>query len=155
MHDLVQRVINVLGSPEISVDDQHAPRLYSRLLQGLLDIAKVDTSTLKYQRKSKSQSPRDLSSMSPPTLSEEPSSGLMNAKPVSNPVSSVMSPDPFDFTVQSDPYISNSAYSDRNGTGMNVPEFFMPPLPLDNEMLHSVHSLTNSYEFSGMVLPGV
>ena len=38
--------------------------------------------------------------------------------------------------------------------GLNVQEFFAPPLPFDGELLHSMQNLTNSTEWEGMVLPG-
>jgi len=40
-------------------------------------------------------------------------------------------------------------------TGLNLQEFFVPPLPFDGELLHSVQNLTNSTEWDGMVLPGM
>ncbi|OSX58940.1 hypothetical protein POSPLADRAFT_1049102 [Postia placenta MAD-698-R-SB12] len=36
IRDLVQRVIDLLSSPEVAIDDRHGPKLYSRFLQGLL-----------------------------------------------------------------------------------------------------------------------
>jgi len=38
--------------------------------------------------------------------------------------------------------------------GLNVQEFFAPPLPFDGELLHSMQNLTNSTEWEGMALPG-
>ena len=38
--------------------------------------------------------------------------------------------------------------------GLNVQEFFAPPLPFDGELLHSMQNLTNSAEWEGMALPG-
>lgn len=48
----VQRMINLLGSPEVAIDDHHSPKLYSRFLQGLLD--KLQSSR---RLKAKSESP--------------------------------------------------------------------------------------------------
>jgi len=38
--------------------------------------------------------------------------------------------------------------------GLNVQEFFAPPLPFDGELLHSMQNLTTSTEWEGMALPG-
>ena len=38
--------------------------------------------------------------------------------------------------------------------GLQVQEFFAPPLPFDGELLHSMQDLTNSTEWDGMALPG-
>jgi hypothetical protein len=37
---------------------------------------------------------------------------------------------------------------------MNVPEFFVAPLPFDKEMLQSMHTITNSTDWNGVALPG-
>ena len=39
--------------------------------------------------------------------------------------------------------------------GLNLQEFFAPPLPFDGELLHSMQNLTNSTEWDGMALPGM
>lgn len=36
----VQKIIDLLGSPEVSIDDHHSPRLYSRFLASLLEASR-------------------------------------------------------------------------------------------------------------------
>ena len=48
----------------------------------------------------------------------------------------------------------SSGGSPTSMQGLNVQEFFAPPLPFDGELLHSMQDLTNSTEWDGMVLPG-
>ncbi|KAJ7707789.1 hypothetical protein B0H17DRAFT_1034038 [Mycena rosella] len=44
IHGLVKNVINLLASPDVSIDDKHGPNLYARFLKGLLaaPLARVD-----------------------------------------------------------------------------------------------------------------
>jgi hypothetical protein len=55
---------------------------------------------------------------------------------------------------QHSPRDGSSGESPTSMEGLNVQEFFVPPLPFDGELLHSMQNLTNSAEWEGMALPG-
>jgi hypothetical protein len=56
---------------------------------------------------------------------------------------------------QSSPGDGSSGDSPPLTMGLNLHEFFAPPLPFDGELLDSVKNLTNSMEWDGMAVPGM
>ena len=138
IRDRVQQVIDLLGSPEVAIDDHHSPKLYSRFLQGLLDKASArldrSPSTQKKPLKAKSESPmvhkielRDSGASSRHSMSNPPS-----ARPS-------LSPEP-EFSPASllDPYPPSQFSHEPDVLAMDVSsEFFAPPLPF-NELLPSM-----------------
>jgi hypothetical protein len=151
---LIQRVIDALGSPEIVVDDRHGPKLYSRLLTGLLATVNLDApypgrKATTYTRKPSSRNSSSLGSGSPSRSSISP------VRPsAGHPNSSQMHQFQGD-DGQNSPVDGPSEDSPSSMKGLDVQEFFAPPLPFDGELLHSMQNLTNSTEWEGMALPGV
>lgn len=153
-YNLIQRVIDMLGSPEVAIDDKHGPKLYSRLLKGLLATVKLDAPypgrrTPSHTRKPSSKNPSslapDATSPSRSSLSPVPNVTHLNIDQIyQTQVDEGQSP-PSDGTFGSSP---------SSMKGLNVQDFFAPPLPFDGELLHSIQDLTNSTEWEGMALPG-
>lgn len=147
MHDMVVRVAEALGAPEVSIDEHHWPKLYSRLLHGLLADAKIDpiSSKRSHRSKTKSQSPRDSSKDS-----LQPSPAMPHSASLSPPA--LPGADQEMYNQQTRFYEPPPTSLNQNTATfpMNAPDYFVvPPLPFDSEMLESMHSLTNSW-----VLPG-
>lgn len=155
-YNLIQKVIDALGSPEIAVDDRHGPKLYSRLLTGLLATVKLDAPypgpgkrATSHTRKPSSRGSSSLASGSPSRSSISParqSATHFN----SSQVYQIRADDG-----QNSPVDGPSGDSPSSMKGLNVQEFFAPPLPFDGELLHSMQNLTNSTEWEGLALPGV
>lgn len=166
IRDQVQRVIDVLGSPEIAMDDRHAPKLYSRFLAGLLatPLASIDhtirnaitPSTTTSGVPSPAQganvmqdayvmlddAPRE--SMSPsPLLSSPPAFSPKPAPPAS-----------FSLDVFADTPSSTETYTNEGVTEdvSNLTYAMSPPLPFDNELLQTMQS--QGVWPSDMILPG-
>jgi hypothetical protein len=65
IRDLVQKAVNLLGSPEVAIDDQHGPKVYSQYLKSLLAApsaqvvppAPVNRRSLQHKSKSAPASP--------------------------------------------------------------------------------------------------
>ncbi|GBE88352.1 hypothetical protein SCP_1301670 [Sparassis crispa] len=165
IRDHVQRVIDLLGSPEVGIDDRHGPKLYSLFLKGLLatPMARIDHSpgsinrdtfaarrvAQKYQKNQLSSSSSSQSdfgqSASPP-----PSSGssLNTNSPQQNP----LSVGPYGPQTQPGPTVFQSQYPTISQ--MSTPEFLAPPLPFDHEMIQSMQSLTDPNIWPDIALPG-
>jgi hypothetical protein len=45
IRSLVQQVVDLLGSPDVAIDDRHGPKLYARFLKGLLSSSVVKGNT--------------------------------------------------------------------------------------------------------------
>ena len=149
---MIQKVIDALGSPEIAVDDRHGPKLYSRLLTGLLATVNLDAP---YPAKRGSSHTRRPSSKNSSLASSSPSrssiSPLMsNSMHLNDQVYQLQTEDG-----QNSPDNGSTTDSPSSMKGLNVQDFFAPPLPFDGELLHSVQNLTNSTEWEGLALPGV
>ena len=137
---------------EVAIDDKHGPKLYSRLLKGLLATVKLDAPypgrrTPSHTRKPSSRNSSLLSpSASPPSTSStsptRPTVTHLN-------ISQIQAEDG-----RSSPADGSSGGSPSSMQGLHVQEFFAPPLPFDGELLHSMQDLTSSTEWDGMALPG-
>lgn len=134
----MQQIIDLLGSPEVAIDDHHSPKLYARFLAGLLSkpAARLDRSptSKKPALKSKSESPTthkaELQDAVRQSMSSPPS-----ARPSSSPEpegqvgnsASAMHLDQYQFGHDADMLSAMDVAS----------EFFAPPLPL-NDLLPSM-----------------
>lgn len=149
MYDMVVRVAEALGNPQVYIDEQHWPKLYSRLLQGLLADAKIDPK--KGRSKTKSQSPG-----ASPKGSSQPSPAMTGSTPLApsaqpSAVKEMYGQQSRYYELHSTEPSQDAGAAMETGTfPTNTPEYFVvPPLPFDSDMLQSMHSLTNSW-----VLPG-
>ncbi|KAI0749472.1 hypothetical protein C8Q80DRAFT_1269350 [Daedaleopsis nitida] len=150
LRTMVEDTANFLGSPDIGIDDRHAPKMYSRFLHGLLDSphANVDYSptALKRATRSLATSPAD-------STSDRPSASPVMPAPVASvsPATHVAArsegtADAQMFDGLGLEYVEQ--LSPVDGAGL-----YAPPLPFDPELLQSMQSLTDS-TWSSMVLPG-
>ncbi|KAH9949980.1 hypothetical protein B0H21DRAFT_832802 [Amylocystis lapponica] len=163
----VQRVIDLLGSPEVAIDERHGPMLYARFLQGLLasPMARLDHSPASTKRNTGSprnvKPKRSVSSKSPPPASElENALGTGSARQsLSPPISDASPLTPPQVSV--DPYAQSqagmAAYAPQQQmvTDFTTPPYLAAPLPFDSELLQTMHSLTDLNTWPNMmVLPG-
>jgi hypothetical protein len=163
---MVQSVIDLLGSPQIAIDDRHGPKLYSKFLKGLLasPLARLDPS-----------SPTGASHKARrPKPSPEPSSSGHSYAVVDHPsptTSASLSPPPRETALSFDtfapvgpidpfaPEFAGSSHAlhgvDDRGSLDMMSEFFQPPLPFDENLLHSFPSLTDPSGWQDTTLPGM
>jgi hypothetical protein len=166
---MVQKVINLLGSPEIAIDDRHGPKLYSKFLKGLLaaPMARSESSSpsggVHKARKPKS-SARTAgplpSRISYPVDHPSPSTSASLSPP---PREAALSFDTFAPVGAIDPFAPEFAGSGSqsyligtdDGTPLNMSDFFQPPLPFDENVLQSFQSLTDPSGWQDTALPGM
>ncbi|KAG6831799.1 hypothetical protein H0H92_007476 [Tricholoma furcatifolium] len=165
IRDVVQKVVDLLSSPEIAIDDRQGPGLYARFLKGLLaaPMAQVDPTSPPPLRKTLRVSP---STASYPT--EVQQRNAHNTK--SRASSASLSPAPrlealsfesFAPVGAVDPFappgsaVSNSLalhVGGDDGTGLPA-DFFQPPLPFDDAILNSMQSLSDPNVWHDITLP--
>lgn len=166
---MVQSVINLLGSPDIAIDDRHGPKLYSKFLKGLLaaPMARLDPSSSsnanhKARRPKPSvQTPGLASGMSFTAVDHPSPSTSASLSPP--PRETALSFDAFAPVGPIDPFAPDVAGSSHalhvgtdDGTGMDMmSDFFQPPLPFDENILHSFQSLTDPSGWQDTALPGM
>lgn len=161
----MQSVIDLLGSPEVALDDRHGPRLYARFLSGLLatpmariDLPSPSRSTKSLPRRKPKSSTRPLrSSESPHTTSNHHSPSSSSSL---SPPPTTFGFDQVQFTGEEPSHhasASSSAIDPQNALGMDMTlsDFFQPPLPFDTEMLQSFQSLTDPSAWQDISLPGM
>jgi hypothetical protein len=163
---MVQRVIDLLGSPEIAIDDRHGPKLYSKFLKGLLaaPMARLDPSSPGTQPKARKSKP--------PQTPLPPSSGISfivdhpspstTASLSPAPRETALSFDAFAPVGAVDPFAPEFAGSSHalhfpgadDGTSLNMmSDFFQPSLPFDENILQSFQSLTDPSGWRDTTLP--
>ena len=128
IREKVQRIIDLLGSPEVAIDDHHSPKLYSRFLQGLLD--KISS---KKKLKAKSESPATHKVELHDTVA-----ALRQSRSSPTSVRDSASPEPGSSLLE--PYITGTMTQEPSEL-MSVDassEFFAPPLPF-NDLLPSMN----------------
>ncbi|KZT29605.1 hypothetical protein NEOLEDRAFT_1127315 [Neolentinus lepideus HHB14362 ss-1] len=155
---LVQKVIDLLGSPEVSIDDRHGPKLYSRFLKGLLaaSTAQVDqkadvkrSHSHRAQKHHASGSEHVVEPLYDTSQSSHPSpdSGYSLSPPPSNEAMSFNQFAPPSTGV--DPFVSRPAnINDQDALTMNWSELFQPTLPGDNDLVQTMQSLGQSNFFN-------
>ncbi|KAF7791677.1 hypothetical protein EIP86_002700 [Pleurotus ostreatoroseus] len=150
IREKVEQIVELLGSPEVSIDDRHGPKLYSRFLQGLLATPAASLER-KHKIKAKSESPmvprlelHDPGSAPRQSMSQ-PSSARPSAEPEAPPQGT------------QSPFYAAQMTSDPNAmpmsdTGMN--DFMIQPLPFE-ELLHSMQSVTDPTQWGDFgAIPG-
>ncbi|OBZ72273.1 Protein priB [Grifola frondosa] len=165
IRNLVEQVSDLLGSPEVAVDDRHGPKLYSRFLKGLLStpLARIDHSPGAVKRVPKSNSasrPPSRSDNVPETASARQSLSPPPARPSPQSLPASLSPPPADPLAHipmgmARSFPSHIGLPDDNVSNIDfgASEFYSPPLPFDAELLQSMQSLTGS-GWPDMVIPG-
>ncbi|KAF5371848.1 hypothetical protein D9615_009547 [Tricholomella constricta] len=169
IRETVQKVVDVLGSSEIAIDDRHGPKLYAKFLKGLLaaPMARVDpTSPSGALRKSRVSSTSShyaeaaTDSYQPvPDHSSRASASLSPA-----PRQEALSFDSFAPVGATDPFAPGLAGSTNSlalhigGAGDDdalnmMSDFFQPPLPFDEAILQSMQSLSDPTVWHDTTLP--
>jgi hypothetical protein len=177
IRSLVQKVADLLGCPEIAIDDRHGPKLYSRFLKGLLatPMANVDfspngmmnTASLPQRRLARAQKAgleRSFDELGLAIKSIAASPSMSN--PASPPPPLPPTDTPFEafpsvnganplLTTQ-DQYASGSTLLGQSDTvqALNDIDWLPTPLPFDNELLQSMQSVQNSVWGHDLSLPG-
>jgi hypothetical protein len=165
IRELVQKVIDLLSSPEIAIDDRHGPKLYSKFLKGLLaaPMARVDsTPSARKARRPKSssgQTPEPTSEANYGVYNHPSPAGSASLSPP--PRSTALSFDSFAPVGATDPFAPELAGTSNplnisgvdEGTGINMSNFFQPPLPFDEDILQSMQSLSDPSGWQDTTLP--
>lgn len=146
---MVEDVANFLGSPDVAIDERHGPMMYSRFLHGLLDtpLAHVDHSPAAIKRAQRALSHH----ASPPG-----DHGGDHEKPevtTSETMSSTETHDQSAVPPTQEPHHYDSLGFDGQHAQSDTSEMYATPLPFDDDLLHSMQSLTDAH-WSNMVLPG-
>jgi hypothetical protein len=178
IRELISNVIELLSSEEISIDDNHSPKLYARFLRGLLDSPLAAISPKPSTRRSKSIGSQHSGSPSnaPSPGSPQDHSGAMVDSPTTSNFPLSPAPQPYQTFDQGYPMVAGDASSQYmgnwappmdnkanlklmgQGNALQIhthanDSFFNPPLPFDDEIMQSMqHTLGN--EWSGIALPG-
>ncbi|KAH9929980.1 uncharacterized protein B0H18DRAFT_1117054 [Fomitopsis serialis] len=158
--DLVHRVIDLLGSPEVAIDDRHGPKLYARFLQGLLNtpMARIDHSPSSLKRDSRrskttsiASSPSHASTSARQSLSPAPDSTSTQSSPKPHTPPPTLSPTIFSSTITatSASQMSHPMSSQLAASSFSAP--MSPPLFFDSELIQSMQSVD---VFPDVVLPG-
>jgi hypothetical protein len=148
----VERAVEFHGSSDISVDDRHGPRLYSRFMGGLLEAVKAPPAK-------PSRTPRSKRKTSGPPASE-PQANLVPPPKATHPISTnyfdplpARTTTPFDhFALPTE--VDPSASAGGSALGLTASEFFYSPLPFDRDLVESMQSLTSLPEMHDALLPG-
>jgi len=162
---LVQSVIDLLGSPQVAMDDRHGPKLYSRFLEKLL--AKLDSTSPSNGSPSRTKPSR------PPHVSfgsgRTPSSKTPDYNNIifdypSPTTSSSLSPPPTDAALSFDnfaPVGGIDPFGPNTGVTLDVPnvsslmgDFYQPSLPFDDDIMQSMQSMTDPNVWHDINLPG-
>ena len=180
---MVQKVIDLLGSPEVAIDERHGPKLYSRFLEKLLakPMARLDpmspaTAANASLPRIKERRPKSSSSQTPDLTTGmfEIATTAYNRDHPSPSTTSSLSPPPTEAALSFDSFAPvgaidpfapestvtsmsvNSASTDGTAVGglMMAEEFFQPPLPFDDHIVQSLQSLTDPSGWQDISLPG-
>ncbi|KAJ6531716.1 hypothetical protein B0H19DRAFT_1272920 [Mycena capillaripes] len=150
---LVKQVIDLLGSPDVSVDDKHGPNLYARFLKGLLAAPLIKGDPTKPRRPARSNSGQPMDGDSTPSSHTSPDTSHSLSPP---PTTAALSFDRFAPPLGAgvDPFMP-LAVEETNGLGLDVdsspPDFFPPSLPYIQD-LQGMQTLSTGWpdDFSWM-----
>ncbi|RDB26065.1 Protein priB [Hypsizygus marmoreus] len=161
IRQLVQRVVDLLGSEEIAIDD-HGPKLYSKFLKGLLAAPKARVDPNSPAGSSRKQR-RPASSSGQGSEGASDAGSFAAANHPSPAHSASLSPAPrqaaLDFEKfaplgATDPFAPDLGGSNslalhigggtEDGSGMNMMlDLFQPPLPFDEAIFQNIQSLSD------------
>ena len=172
----VEKVANLLGSPDVAVDDRHGPKLYSRFLNGLLatPLANVDVPSpvipgrnqpqQRSARKQRSEAENTPDSERSPDVG---SSNGFNGNFASSPTTFQSLPADASLDVFApvtgaySALVSQAHYASANRVSntadhpiMNTSDWFPTPLPFDNELVQSMQSVQDIFG-DDISLPGM
>ncbi|EIN04820.1 hypothetical protein PUNSTDRAFT_146153 [Punctularia strigosozonata HHB-11173 SS5] len=166
----VQRIAELLGSPDVAIDDRHAPKLYSHFLENLLatPLARADP-TLLHKRSSAARrnapKQRTVSPATSPTVEyasyfDAPHSRSAPNSHYPSPTEqrTSVSPPPAATTFGQLPTSpTSSAFLNPHGLGLGLnqdhPTLFNPPLAFDDELMQTMQTAVDQTFWPG-VWPG-
>ncbi|KAG6865902.1 hypothetical protein C0991_010735 [Blastosporella zonata] len=170
IREVVQKVVDLLSSAEIAIDDRHGPGLYARFLKGLLaaPMAQVDPlSPSVPPRKSRISlttstvpQPTETTSHYQTTYNDQSSRATsVSLSPV--PRHEALSFESFAPVGATDPFAppgSNPSnllplHLDGEEGSNYTSELFPPPLPFDDAIMHSMQSLSDPNVWHDITLP--
>jgi len=151
IHTLVQEAVDLLGAPEVVVDDKHGPKLFSRFLAGLLATQNVNPDTLSpsssknvhlrrngSRSKVKGKDPSGSSSSSP-LRSYGPGSELLSPPSFSESSSPAQQVVPLEGNSR-----GHSPSTVNLGLGLYAADIYQgAPMPVDQELLDSIQFLSD------------
>ncbi|KAF8807008.1 hypothetical protein BYT27DRAFT_7190720 [Phlegmacium glaucopus] len=178
IRSLVQQVIDLLGSPEVAIDDRHGPKLYSRFLEKLLakPMAKLDPTAPDSSSHSSRPKPSRPNRVSSSGSTGQSSNSISTSFDYHNSItsnypspstSSSLSPPPTQAALSFDNFAPVGA-TDPFGPDMGVMlsdvsdmspltmgDFYpQPSLPFNEEILQSRQSMTDPSGWQDITLPG-
>ncbi|KAJ7052617.1 hypothetical protein C8F01DRAFT_1261749 [Mycena amicta] len=146
MRDLVKAVINLLSSPDVSIDDKHGPNLYAKFLKGLLaaPLAKEAAAKRKPARSNSGQ-PTEGDRDSTPSSHTSPETTHSLSPPATT---AALSFDRFAPPLGAgvDPFMPLSTHAlDLDADAASPPDFFPPSLPFHDSMQGIQSLATNNW----------
>ncbi|KAG6918634.1 hypothetical protein DXG01_012753 [Tephrocybe rancida] len=169
IREVVQKVVDLLGSAEIAIDDRHGPGLYSRFLKGLLaaPMAQVDPTSPSAPTR-KSRMPSAPAPAPPPlevnthyqTAYNDSRASSVSLSPVPTP--GALSFESFAPVMGLDPFAprgngtTNSLalhLGNEEGSSNLTSDFFQTSLPFDDAILNSMQSLSDPNVWHDITLP--
>ncbi|KAJ6505937.1 hypothetical protein DFH09DRAFT_284234 [Mycena vulgaris] len=131
IHGLVKNVIDLLGSPEVSIDDKHGPNLYARFLKGLLAA-----SGSRQRRPGRSNSGQPMDGESTPSNHTSPdTSHSLSPAPTTAALSFDRFAPPLGGSI--DPFMPLAAGSSGSVLGLDAdpsaPDFFPQSMPYNHD----------------------
>jgi len=133
--DLVQKAVDLLGAPDVAIDEKHGPYLYSRFLAGLLasPAVKLDSNSTPGKQSLTNPNKRSRKPKNPPAQAQ---GGLFADTSGSSDYSSPScSPSPSYMF----PHAENFASQDQSAAMFHGPI----PMTLDAELLESAQIMTD------------
>ena len=146
---LVQEAVDLLGAPEVVVDDKHGPKLFSRFLAGLLATQNVNPDTLS-PSSSKNVHLRRNGSRSK-AKGKDPN-GSSSSSPLRSYGSELLSPSSFsDSSSPAQQFVplegnsrGHSPSTVNLGMGLLTADIYQgAPMPVDQELLDSIQFLSD------------
>lgn len=180
IRSLVQKVIDLLASPEIAIDDRHGPKLYSKFLRNLLakPLAQIDPpSTRGVSEPAPARKPTKITKSTSSGENADTSNLPGSADPYqtvfnhSSPATSgSLSPPPAEAIADFnnfrpvggvDPYAPDEPIMDAYGAGvgaggntdMFMMDYFQPELPFDPDIIRSFHDLNDPSSWQDIQMP--
>ncbi|OJA09448.1 hypothetical protein AZE42_02630 [Rhizopogon vesiculosus] len=142
IRDLVQKTVDLLGAPDVALDEKHGPYLYSRFLAGLLasPAVRVDLSPTSATNPHAHKRPRK-----PKTPTTKTQGGFLADTPGSSDYASPScSPSP-SYTYPHAESFTTVHTQDQAKTGINAADMFHGPIPmcLDTDLLESAQIMAD------------
>ncbi|KAJ7727299.1 hypothetical protein DFH07DRAFT_851955 [Mycena maculata] len=138
---LVKNVIDLLASPDVSIDDKHGPNLYARFLKGLLAAPQAKVGS---RRPARSSSGQPVDSDSVPSSHTSPDASHTSHSLSPPPTTAALSFDRFAPPLGAgvDPFMPLAVGpSEGDDLDLAPPDFFPPSLPYNQDPMQGMQSM--------------